>query len=187
MRAYEFIAENFADGNKKIAFRVKKSRNKFATEMTVNGEPAGVYQYNADTGRSIAEIDLEFRNQGLGKILVLHAIYTAAQLGMDFQEDESRTAAYDNVLDSLSSNGYIVDDDGYWYVTGEGEQFLNNSLNENFADGRVKGKSRPGRVKRAGASCAGSVTDLRARAKKYSGERAKMYHWCANMKSGKRK
>ena len=58
---------------------------------------------------------------------------------------------------------------------------------ENFADGRVKGKSRPGRVKRAGASCAGSVTDLRARAKKYSGERAKMYHWCANMKSGKRK
>ena len=60
-------------------------------------------------------------------------------------------------------------------------------LTENFADGKVKGKSRPGRVKRAGASCKGSVTDLRARAKKYSGERAKMYHWCANMKSGKKK
>ena len=58
---------------------------------------------------------------------------------------------------------------------------------ENFADGKVKGKSRPGRVKRAGASCAGSVTDLRARAKKYSGERGKMYHWCANMKGGKKK
>jgi GNAT superfamily N-acetyltransferase len=187
MRAYEFIAENFADGNKKIAFRVKKSRNKFATEMTVNGEPVGVYQYNAATGRSIAEIYPEYRSQGLGKILVLHAIYTAAQLGMDFQEDESRTSEYDNVLDSLSSNGYIVDDDGYWYVTGEGEQFLNNSLNENFADGKVKGKSRPGRVKRAGASCAGSVTSLRKRAKNSSGERAKMYHWCANMKSGKKK
>jgi hypothetical protein len=26
-------------------------------------------------------------------------------------------------------------------------------LVENFADGKVKGKSRPGRVKRAGASC----------------------------------
>ena len=61
------------------------------------------------------------------------------------------------------------------------------TTNENFADGKVKGKSRPGRVKRAGASCKGSVTDLRARAKKYSGERAKMYHWCANMKSGKKK
>ena len=60
-------------------------------------------------------------------------------------------------------------------------------INENFADGKVKGKSRPGRVKRADASCAGSVTSLRAKAKKSGGEKAKMYHWCANMKSGKKK
>ena len=58
---------------------------------------------------------------------------------------------------------------------------------ENFADGKVQGKSRPGRVKRAGASCKGSVTDLRAKAKKYGGEKGKMYHWCANMKGGKKK
>jgi hypothetical protein len=57
---------------------------------------------------------------------------------------------------------------------------------ENFADGKVKGKSRPGRVKRAGASCKGSVSSLRAKAKKYGGERGKMYHWCANMKSGRK-
>jgi len=62
-----------------------------------------------------------------------------------------------------------------------------DTVAENFADGKVKGKSRPGRVKRAGASCNGSVTDLRARAKRASGEKAKMYHWCANMKSGKNK
>jgi hypothetical protein len=62
-----------------------------------------------------------------------------------------------------------------------------NSMYENFADGKVKGKSRPGRVKRAGASCNGSVTDLRKRAKNSSGEKAKMYHWCANMKSGRNK
>ena len=62
-----------------------------------------------------------------------------------------------------------------------------NRLDENFADGEEKGKSRPGRVARAGASCKGSVTDLRKRAKKYSGEKAKMYHWCANMKSGRKK
>lgn len=61
------------------------------------------------------------------------------------------------------------------------------SVKENFADGRVKGKSRPGRVKRAGASCKGSVTDLRRKAKNASGERARMYHWCANMKGGKKK
>ena len=38
---------------------------------------------------------------------------------------------------------------------------------ENFADGKRKGKSRPGRVKRSGASCKGSVSSLRAKAKKY--------------------
>jgi len=64
---------------------------------------------------------------------------------------------------------------------------LAEDLDENFADGKKKGKSRPGRVKRAGASCNGSVTDLRKRAKNASGEKAKMYHWCANMKSGRKK
>jgi hypothetical protein len=62
-----------------------------------------------------------------------------------------------------------------------------DTVAENFADGKVKGKSRPGRVKRAGASCNGSVTDLRRKAKNSSGEKAKMYHWCANMKSGRAK
>ena len=61
------------------------------------------------------------------------------------------------------------------------------AYNENFADGKKKGKSRPGRVKRAGASCNGSVTSLRKRAKNSSGEKARMYHWCANMKSGRKK
>jgi len=60
-------------------------------------------------------------------------------------------------------------------------------ITENFADGKRKGKSRPGRVKRAGASCKGSVSDLRARARKYGGEKGKMYHWCANMKGGRNK
>jgi len=68
-------------------------------------------------------------------------------------------------------------------LTVEGQQ----DVAENFADGKVKGKSRPGRVKRSGASCDGSVSDLRSKAKDASGERAKMYHWCANMKSGRAK
>jgi hypothetical protein len=79
---------------------------------------------------------------------------------------------------------------GYYYG-GSGENSSDGgggeSVAENFADGKVKGKSRPGRVKRSGASCAGSVTDLRARAKKYGGERGRMYHWCANMKGGRKK
>ena len=60
------------------------------------------------------------------------------------------------------------------------------NITENFADGKKKGKSKPGRVKKAGASCKGSVSSLRAKARKYSGEKGKMYHWCANMKGGKK-
>jgi hypothetical protein len=78
---------------------------------------------------------------------------------------------------------------GYGYAVGySGDSGGDGGgVGENFADGKVKGKSRPGRVKRAGASCNGSVTDLRKRAKNASGEKAKMYHWCANMKSGRNK
>jgi len=64
---------------------------------------------------------------------------------------------------------------------------LTTKFSENFADGKKKGKSRPGRVKKSGASCNGSVTSLRKKAAKYSGERGRMYHWCANMKSGRKK
>jgi len=64
---------------------------------------------------------------------------------------------------------------------------VNSMQHENFADGKKKGKSKPGRVKKAGASCNGSVTSLRKKAKDSSGEKAKMLHWCANMKSGRNK
>ena len=62
-----------------------------------------------------------------------------------------------------------------------------NAVVENFADGKKKGKSRPGRVKKSGASCNGSVTSLRKKAKNAGGEKGRMYHWCANMKSGRKK
>jgi len=192
------LEENFADGKVKsqqsvapgannITYKQQKSKNKFSVEMLVDGKTAGMFQYDANTGRTITELDPAYRGQGLGQRLILKGIYTAAMLGMDYVEDTSRTAMFDRALDSLADAGFIVSDEEYWYVTDSGEQFLKQSVTENFADGKVKGKSRPGRVKRAGASCKGSVTDLRARAKKASGEKAKMYHWCANMKSGKSK
>jgi len=62
-----------------------------------------------------------------------------------------------------------------------------NKLNKTKHSDEEDAESSPGRVKRAGASCKGSVTELRKRAKKYGGEKGKMYHWCANMKGGKRK
>jgi len=89
----------------------------------------------------------------------------------------------DKFLASRKRGVYVAGSDHLKVV----QQFLDQTLSENFADGRVKGKSRPGRVKRAGASCKGSVTSLRQKAKKSGGERGRMYHWCANMKSGRKK
>ncbi len=117
-------------------------------------------------------------------------------VGRKFRSQEGRSFTYDVKLDN--GNWYIMH---IVYVYGIIDAWLTDDNNnkiplsklkkqgveENFADGKVKGKSRPGRVKRAGASCSGSVTDLRKRAKNASGEKAKMYHWCANMKSGRNK
>jgi GNAT superfamily N-acetyltransferase len=103
-----------------------------------------------------------------------------------FQGQGIAAAMYDYV----KSKGYKIRRSGQQTDAGAGfwgKHRPEQNVWENFADGKVKGKSRPGRVKRAGASCSGSVTDLRARAKNASGEKAKMYHWCANMKSGRKK
>ena len=181
------VAENFADGKQ---FRVTKQKNGFKVDLYVDGKHAGQYTHtrNEDDVRNFAEIFPEFRNKGHGGMLLLKAIDTADKLGMDFEEDShSLTPAMSRLYDTLDSEGMIYGGGGAWAISPTGEDALDEYLNENFADGKVKGKSRPGRVKRAGASCSGSVSSLRAKAKKYSGERGKMYHWCANMKSGRNK
>jgi hypothetical protein len=103
--------------------------------------------------------------------------------------DEDTEHKYINALKKLGLDTIDIDPVDPDQPPGMPRQTVDPTYNvdENFADGQVKGKSRPGRVKRAGASCKGSVTDLRARAEKSSGERKKMYQWCANMKSGKAK
>ena len=58
-------------------------------------------------------------------------------------------------------------------------------VEENFADGKNPG--RKGLAKRSGVNCKASVTSLRKTAKNSSGEKRRMAHWCANMKSGKQK
>ena len=98
----------------------------------------------------------------------------------------SRTRLYDRLVQRYASNlGYTLQKQEY--PEQMAYKLTQNQMQENFADGKVRGKSRPERVKRAGASCKGSVTDLRAKARKYGGEKGKMYHWCANMKGGKKK
>ena len=59
------------------------------------------------------------------------------------------------------------------------------SIMENFADGKNPG--RKGLAKRSGVPTKASVSRLRQIAKSSSGEKARMAHWMANMKAGKKK
>lgn len=59
------------------------------------------------------------------------------------------------------------------------------NVDENFADGKNPG--RKGLAKRSGVNCKASVSQLRKVAKNSSGEKQRMAHWCANMKSGRKK
>ncbi len=127
---------------------------------------------SAEVMSTVVDIMRAFLDKYKDKIEVL--IFSA--------KEDSRQGLYAKMVKRLLSN---------WIMKQDKEEFIliapKQEVEENFADGKIKGKSKPGRVKRAGASCSGSVSDLRQRAKDASGERAKMYHWCANMKSGRAK
>lgn len=60
-----------------------------------------------------------------------------------------------------------------------------HDIDENFADGRNPG--RKGLAKRSGVPTKASVSRLRQIAKSSSGEKQRMAHWLANMKSGRAK
>ena len=123
--------------------------------------------------------DLDKPTPTIAELVKMHGV--PAKVILD-QLTQGIEAEYEHTSDFEVAKQIAMDhlgEDPYYY---DKLKFI-----ENFADGKKKGKSRPGRVKRSGASCNGSVTDLRKRAKKYSGERGRMYHWCANMKSGRKK
>jgi hypothetical protein len=65
-----------------------------------------------------------------------------------------------------------------------GETYI-ATLKDNFADGKNPG--RKGLAKRSGVNTKASVSSLRKTAKHSSGEKARMAHWLANMKAGKKK
>ena len=140
-----------------------------------DSEPGVVYlALDKNVAESYAETSDVVPDEWLNEIVILK-ISTA---GLDKNKFNIDSNVQDNEGDTIEYRGIIP-------VTNI--SLIKQGVPENFADGKKKGKSRPGRVKRSGASCKGSVTSLRAKAKKYSGERGKMYHWCANMKSGRKK
>jgi len=63
-------------------------------------------------------------------------------------------------------------------------RLIEKNVDENFKDGKKPG--RKGLAKRMGVDCSKPVGELRKIAKNSSGEKQRMAHWCANMKSGRK-
>lgn len=76
-------------------------------------------------------------------------------------------------------------EDGQLVIVDPYSSWDDEDLEENFDDGKKPG--RKGLAKRMGVNCKQPVSKLRKIARNSSGERARMAHWCANMKSGRQK
>jgi len=166
----------------------------------MNGEPVGINPKHpkgdsakAATDKAYSENFVKDSATAIKLIKKYHQTgneqdaFAAIKHGWNFIKNPKMRSIIVNLVKKVSTeNGYPSWDATVAYIKKNTGIDVSN-VNENFADGKVKGKSRPGRVKKSGASCDGSVTELRAKAKKASGEKAKMYHWCANMKAGKKK
>ena len=92
------------------------------------------------------------------------------------QQHQKQTAK--DIKYSRSDYAGGSEDEGY-------AKYYENYLKENYADGKNPG--RKGLAKRSGVNTKASVSSLRKTAKNSTGEKARMAHWMANMKAGKKK
>jgi pyrimidine deaminase RibD-like protein len=111
----------------------------------------------------------------------------ADRLGIDCESllaDHGITKVYAGYCDPSQSNSdyQVTDNDRIQAVC---KRFADTFLNENFKDGKHPG--RKGLAKRSGVNTKASVSSLRKTAKNSTGEKARMAHWLANMKSGRAK
>lgn len=166
-------------------------------ENFADGKEIGVHRSSED----FAVIDLSksadgtFWLNGVDNTDWDSTVTTGQGVDLAFEiSSDANLATWDNInkysVDELENMGYdgvrMEDGDNVAYQIWNTNILKRTKLGENFADGKVKGKSRPGRFKKAGVNCKGSVTSLRKKAKNSSGEKQKGYHWCANMKSGRK-
>ena len=171
-------------------------QSSFTVTAIADGKTVGHFSFfrdpETDDVHNQAEVTDDVQGKGYGQALLLKAIEVANDHGLGFQEDsQSLSRAQSRVYDSLYDAGWIVDADGYWFLTPEGEQELarlstmQQGVAENFADGKNPG--RKGLSKRVGVNTKASVSSLRKTAKNSSGEKQRMAHWLANMKAGRAK
>jgi hypothetical protein len=157
MRAKEFILE--------YKLSVSKDADGVAIKATADGKNLGHAEFFFDEqGRLDPQtvwVDERFYGQGIARDMYDHL----KDLGYTIVRSWDQTDAGKGFWDKHQKAGAIV-----W---------------ENFADGKKPG--RKGLSKRVGVDCKQPVTKLRSIAKNSSGEKQRMAHWCANMKSGKKK
>jgi len=102
------------------------------------------------------------------------------------QKAQSRTNLYNKLVQRYASSmGYQVDVSDFGGSTVYNFFRLNESVAENFADGR--NPQDKGDSKRHGINTKASVSSLRKTAKNSSGRKQQLAHWLANMKAGRAK
>jgi GNAT superfamily N-acetyltransferase len=111
------------------------------------------------------EVDERYRGQGIGATMYDHV----KSLGYTIRRSQYQTDA----------------GAGFWDKHKSGKNVWEQGMAENFADGKNPG--RKGLSKRMGVNTKASVSSLRKTAKNSTGEKQRMAHWLANMKSGRLK
>jgi len=129
--------------NESKEIKTKKNRDGFTIDLVVDGKHVGQYTHarEDDIVRNQAEIFPEYRNKGYGTMLLLAAIKTANDLGLDFEEDtQSLTPAMSRIYDELDDSGMIYGGRGAWAISPSGEVELEDFLNEDLKAWFGKGK-----------------------------------------------
>ena len=130
----KLLIENWREYlNERKELKVQKNPSGFTLDTHVNGEHVGQYTHSreGDEVRNAAEIFPEFRGKGYGTMMLLAAIKTAGDLGMDFEEDsQSLTPAMSRLYDELEEQRWIVGSGGAWAITDEGKEELQNWMEE---------------------------------------------------------
>jgi predicted GNAT family acetyltransferase len=123
--------------------RTQKRNDGFTIDLYDGGKHVGQYTHarEDDIVRNQAFVFDEYRNKGYGTMLLLAAIKTANDLGLDFEEDtQSLTPAMSRIYDELDDSGMIYGGRGVWAISPSGEVELEDFLNEDLKAWFGKGK-----------------------------------------------
>jgi GNAT superfamily N-acetyltransferase len=106
--------------------------NGFTVHAKVGGKEVGSFKYALDEERNPShsvQVQPAYQGRGIGKMLLVHAIYKAGQVDLGFQTDmRGITKAQQAVYDSLEKDGYIQHKGlGVHVLTGKGESLVEES------------------------------------------------------------